>query len=191
MALCAMLGGATSYAAIAQAAQRFPHWMLKRLHCRIHPRTGKFVVPSEATFRRFLQSVDPQALETVLRTWLQGLGSDVGTTLALDGKSLRGARRADGTLVHLLSVIDTETGVTLGQLEVPDKTNEIPMAPKLLEPLALKGKTVIADALHTQQNFARFLAEVKDADYVFTVKGNQPDLLDDIKACFPSSDFPP
>jgi hypothetical protein len=64
------------------------------------------------------------------------------------------------------------TPVTLGQVAVGEKTNEIREAPRLLEPLDLRGKVVTADAMHVQKNLARFVVD-KGADYVLTVKDNQ------------------
>ena len=70
----------------------------------------------------------------------------------------------------------------VAQAAVPATTNEIPVLPALLAPLPLAGTVVTADALHTQTDTARFLVEAKHADYVFTVKDNQPTLRDDIAA---------
>ena len=69
----------------------------------------------------------------------------------------------------------------LAQRQIPDKTNEIPEFQPLLTPLDLEGKVVTADAMHAQVEHARFVVEQKRADYVFTVKGNQPTLLQDIR----------
>ena len=70
----------------------------------------------------------------------------------LDGKTLRGARRASGGQVHLLSAVLHGSGVTLGQCAVGEKSNEIPAAPVLLSRLELSGAVVTADALHTQRD---------------------------------------
>ena len=68
----------------------------------------------------------------------------------------------------------------VAQREVGEKTNEIPELPHLLQPLPLEVAIVIADALHTQESTARYLVEEKEADYLFTVKDNQPTLKQDI-----------
>ena len=78
----------------------------------------------------------------------------------------------------------------LGQIAVEEKTNEIPKLPQLLDPLPLEGAVITADALHTQQETARYLVESKKADYLFTVKDNQPTLRQDIAALELKS-FPP
>jgi predicted transposase YbfD/YdcC len=65
------------------------------------------------------------------------------------------------------------------------------MARPLLEPLNLKDKVVTGDALHTQKDLARFLVEEKQADYLFTVKDNQPTLKEDIEALALNEGFSP
>lgn len=100
----------------------------------------------------------------------------------MDGKTLRGSHARGAAPPHLLSAILHQDAVVVAQAAVPATTNEIPALPALLAPLPLAGTVVTADALHTQAETARFLVEAKHADYVFTVKGNQPALRDDIAA---------
>ncbi|MFF3062835.1 ISAs1 family transposase [Streptomyces sp. NPDC057909] len=76
----------------------------------------------------------------------------------------------------------TGTGMTVTQLRVPDKTNEITCFAALLAPYNLTGVTVTADALHTQREHARFLVEDKQAHYAFTVKRNQPGLYEQLRS---------
>ena len=98
--------------------------------------------------------------------------------LACDGKEIRGAARADGTSLFLLSA--AAGGIVLAEREIPAKTNEIPeIGPMLLElnerfPLA--GWVLTADALHTQRGLATLACEELLAHYVLTVKGNQAGL---------------
>lgn len=112
--------------------------------------------------------------------------------VAVDGKTVRGAWRSDGTQVHLLSAISHEGGVVLAQREIVAKTNEIPELAPLLAGL-VTGVVITADALHTQRATAHHLVADRQADYVLTVRGNQPALL---AACQrmqagPVSDFAP
>jgi predicted transposase YbfD/YdcC len=96
--------------------------------------------------------------------------------VAVDGKVVRGARRADGKAPHLLGAV-TGAGVVLGQRQVADKSNEVPQFKLLLAPMALAGAVVTADGLHTVREHARFLREDKQAHYVFQVLENQPNLF--------------
>lgn len=191
IAICAVLCGARSYVAIAEWAARCSQNLLKRLGCRRSALSGLYTPPSEPTLRRVLQSIDAEQVDRALAGWLRSLGGNQGDAVAMDGKTLRGAQRADGSQVHLLSAVLHGSGVTLGQYEVDAKSNEIPAAPQLLAPLELNGKTVTADALHTQRELACFLVEEKGADYCLTVKDNQPTLKQDIAEWFESVAFPP
>lgn len=188
ISIAALLAGAKSYIAISEFADKLSQNQLKRLRARRDRNTGIFMPPSETTFRRVLQSADVEAVERSLGGWLMQNAQD--KTIALDGKTLKGARRENGTKVHLLSAFLHQQAITVGQVEVGEKTNEIPMAAKLLAPLNIDGAVVTADAMHTQVNTARYIVEEKHANYLFIVKENQKNLLDDI-ALIKDSAFPP
>jgi len=96
--------------------------------------------------------------------------------IAVDGKSLRGARLGEGRQVHLLSAMTHSEGATIAQRNVDTKTNEITGFRPLLEPLDLAGVVVTADALHTQREHARWLVQERGAHYVIGLKENQPSL---------------
>jgi len=189
IAIAAILAGSLGYTAIAEWAARLTQKQLKRLRARYNPYTHRFEPPSEPTIRRILQSIDVAAVDATLSQWLLGLAAR-DDALAVDGKTLRGAVRSDGTQVHLLSAFLQGQGVTIAQREIPAKTNEIPEIKPLLEPLALAGQVVTADALHTQRETARFLVEDKQAHYLLSVKKNQPTLYDDLSA-LSEAHFPP
>lgn len=191
VAICAVLCGARSYVAIAEWAARCSQNLLKRLGCRRSALSGRYIPPSEPTIRRLLQSIDAEQVDRALAGWLRSLGDGGGDAVAFDGKTLRGAKRGDGGQVHLLCAVLHGSAVTLGQCEVDAKSNEIPAAPLLLAPLELTGKTVTADAMHTQRELARLLVEEKGADYCLTVKDNQPTLKQDIADWFEPVAFPP
>jgi predicted transposase YbfD/YdcC len=67
-------------------------------------------------------------------------------------------------------------GVVVAQARVPEGTNEIPVAQEMLKSMDIEGGVVTADALHTQKETANTIVEEKKANYVFTVKENQPTL---------------
>jgi hypothetical protein len=192
IAVTAVLSGARSFEAIAQWARQCTQAELRRLRCRRNPHTGRREAPSEPTLRRFLQSIDAEAVDEVIGPWLAGLCLREAEGVALDGKTLRGARRADQSRVHLLSLVVQSSGITIAQREVDSKTNEIPVASELLRSVPLEGKCVTADAMHTQQKLARYVVKEKKAHYCFTVKDNQPQLKEDIETLFDQKGaFPP
>lgn len=116
--------------------------------------------------------MDADDLDARLGGWMATRVRRLGqrTVLAVDGKSLRGAS-IDGARPHLLSALDHDHGVVLGQRAVADKGSEIPALQDLLEPMDLIGTVVTADALHCQRETATWLTD-RGADYVLTVKGN-------------------
>jgi len=189
IATCACLAGMRSYAAIAQWAASLPQDLRRRFHCRRHPDTGRYIAPSEPTIRRKLQGIDPDEVDRALGQWLaeQPLSMQA---VAVDGKTLKGAKDSGGKQVHLLAALVHHEKVVIAQRQVATKSNEITAFKPLLEPLDLEGKIVTADAMHTQVDHARFLVEEKKADYLFFVKENQETLLNDIKG-LAEEDFPP
>lgn len=139
------------------------------------------VLPSESTIRRTLARLDAQDLDARLGTWMntrirQAAGRRV---IAVDGKSMRGAT-ASGAMPHLLAALEHDRQVVVGQRAVPDKGSEIPELKDLLVPMDLADVVVTADALHCQRDTAAWLTS-RRADYVLTVKGNQPGLRNALK----------
>lgn len=189
IALAATLAGACGYLAISEYAARLSQSQLKRLRAYFDRKRQRFVAPSEPTIRRVIQQVEPAALERAFSAWVQA-GAPVDEPLAVDGKTLKGARRADGSQVHLLGALFHHQGTVLAQCEVGAKTNEIPALRQMLKPLSIQGRVVTADALHTQRDTARFLVEEKEAHYLFTVKDNQKRLAADLEA-FDWQSIPP
>lgn len=110
--------------------------------------------------------------------------------ISVDGKTLRGARQEDGRQTHLLSAFLQNQGAVIALRQVDSKTNEITTVRPLLDPLQIEGKVVSLDALHTQHDTATYLVKEKHADYLFTVKDNQPTLKADIEALNLTA-FPP
>jgi len=189
VSLCAILCSASSFAAIAQWATACNQNMLKRLGCSFNRKTKKYVPPSEPTIRRFLQHVDAQAVDKAFSGWIHAL-SGKNDAIAIDGKTLKAASNATGQKIHFLTAFLQQKGAVIAQCPVEHSTNEIPVVRTLLDPLDINGSVITLDALHTQKDTARYLVEEKKADYIFTVKDNQPALKQHIKDLDPVS-FPP
>jgi hypothetical protein len=174
IAVCAALAGGRSFHAVAEWAQDLSRETLRRWGSR------RWTPPSEPTLRRVLQKLDADRLHVEIGRWLRQQPGVKAQALSVDGKTLRGAREAGGTAPPLLSAILHQEGLVIAQRAVAEKTNEIPERPRRLAPLPLAGAVVTGDALHTQQDTARYLLAEKKADYVFTVKANQPTRKQDI-----------
>ena len=170
VSVCAVLSGMRGFTAIAQWAQGLPRATLRRLRC------DRGRAPSEPTIRRILQSVDVEQVDRRVGEWLlEQEGLEEGA-IAIDGKTLKGSRDGDQKACHLLSAVVHEHGTVVAQQRVDRKTNETKVVGPLLDELDLEGVVVTADALHTQRHEAEYLVRDKKADYLFTVKGNQPTL---------------
>jgi predicted transposase YbfD/YdcC len=194
LAAAAVLAGARSFAAIAEWATDAPQPVRAALGaCRDAP--DHWAVPAEATIRRTLGRLDVHALAAAVGAWLadrqhhdRATGDGAAhaqrpqprqRAVAIDGKTLRGARDAagDGRPVHLLAAMDHTSRAVLAQHQVGGAPEEVPGFRPLLAGLDLAGAVVTADALHTHPDAAEFLVAGKQAHYLFTVKANQPTLL--------------
>jgi hypothetical protein len=167
--------------AIAEWAADAPQPVREALGAR-RDAPAHWVVPCEATIRRTLARLDPEALAGVIGAWLADRDhpDQRRRAVAVDGKTLRGARRG-GRQVHLLAAMEHTTRRVLAQREVDGAPGEVPGLKPLLERLDLAGVVVTADALQTHAEAADFLVTVKQAHYLFTIKANQPTLLDRCK----------
>jgi predicted transposase YbfD/YdcC len=180
-AICAVLAGARNFASMAEWAAEQPRQTLIRLGSK----RGK--PPSERTYRRVLGSIDVGELDRRTGAWVVEQRRLLpGSGLAMDGKTVRGSGDGDRGAIHLLSAIVHGSGAVVAQVAVESKTNEITQVGPLLDGLDIKGCVVTADALLTQREIARHIVEDKQADYVFTVKDNQPTLRKDISDLFAS-----
>lgn len=140
--------------------------------------------PCGALFRWLLPQLPVGELEAALAGWVrQSRPRRDHEALALDGKTVRGAQATSGQSVHLLSVSTHQSGETLYQMRVSDKTNEIPVAQALLPLLPLRGRVLTADALHTQVQTARQIVQQR-GHYLFALKENQPTLYGDVAFYF-------
>ena len=112
-------------------------------------------------------------MEQVIGRWIQAtLQAAKDEPIALDGKTLRGARNAEGTAPHLLSFCTHHSQETLFEVRVSEKTNEIPVAKAVLPTLPVAGRVTTSDALHTHADFMQIIHKQRGKS-VFTVKGNQ------------------
>lgn len=178
-AICAVLAGARSFTAMAEWAAEQSRETLERLGSR----RGK--APSERTYRRLFDSIDVQDLDRRTGNWIaEQHRLQPGAGLAMDGKTVRGSSDGEKPALHLLSAIVHGSGAVVAQVAVESKTNEITKVEPLLEGMNIEGVVVTADALLTQREIARHLVDDKHADYVFTVKDNQPTLRKDIADFF-------
>ena len=137
-------------------------------------------IPSHDTFNRVFSALDPAAFLDCFLAWTRTLRERVDEEIvAMDGKALRRAR-AGASIPYIVSAWSTTNGLALGQLKVPDKTNEITAIPSLIRALNLHGCTVTIDAMGCQKRIAGEVVAA-GADYVFSLKGNQETVHQEVR----------
>ena len=149
-------------------------------------------IPAHDTFTRVFAMLNPATLQAVLLPWLLERRGLPGEWIHLDGKTLRQTRRPTQKLKALPvgSAWAGQTGITLGQVAVDAKSNEITAMPELLEFLDLRDKIVTTAAMGCQKTIAETIV-AGGGDYLLAVKDNQPTLHAEIQAAFASAAPPP
>lgn len=175
---------------LAAFSQRLSQRQRRALGIRLDAATGKYPAPSQPTFCRLYAQVPALEVEhAVLAFQRQVRGAPPpGELVVLDGKEPNHTRGQ-----HILTAVTVPGQHYLGSQMVADKSNEIPAARDLFERLDLDGKEVSLDALHTQAETARALVLEHGADYLLTVKANQPTVQEKIQrhVATPPGAFPP
>ena len=190
-AAVATLMGSSGYQAFEDTCKKFTQRQLKALGCQ-QDAEGDYAAPSDSTFWRVLTRLDAAHFESVVGAWLLEQEVSVLARLAVDGKVLRGSGRTDGQPLQLFSAVSHRLRLTLAQVPIQEKSNEIPALPPLLRSLpSLEGTLVTADALHCQQESARVITQELGGDYLFGLKGNQSGVLERAERLRAQQAFPP
>lgn len=183
IALAAMLAGMEGFDDFERFAQLRETWLRK--HLKMPHGT-----PSDDTFRRVFTALDPKKfVECFIAHVRAVIPSLAGDLIAIDGKTVRHSFD-DGdseNSIHLISAWSSGCGVTLGQLLVDGKSNEITAIPKLLRQLDVKGATVSLDAMGCQKKIAQEI-RFAGADYLLALKGNHGTLHEEVVALFGDED---
>lgn len=176
-AALATLMGASGYQAFEDVCSKLTQRQLRALCCP-RDKGGKYYGPSDSTFFRVIGQVDAAHFEQIVDAWLLEQEISVLARLAVDGKVLRGSGRRDGKPLQLLSAVSHRLRLTLAQVPIEDKSNEIPALKPLLQSLPnLEGSLITGDAMHCQQESSRFVTQDLGADYFWGLKGNQSGIL--------------
>jgi hypothetical protein len=190
-AVCTVMG-ACGYRAFENTCKKFTQRQLRALGCKPDEEDGRYYPPSDSTFQRVLNKVDAAAVSSIIGSWLAEQEIGALAQLAVDGKVLRGSGRHDGKPLQLLSAVTHHLRLTLDQIAIEEKSNEIPALKPLLKKLNLPpGALVTADAMHCQQESARLITQELGGDYLFGLKGNQSGILDKAQRLLTQQGFPP
>jgi predicted transposase YbfD/YdcC len=179
VAICAIIGGANDWVAVAEFGRSKQAWFATFLDLA----NG---IPSHDTFWRVFRALDPDQFQTCFLNWIRATSPLIGgQVIAIDGKQLRRShdkglgRRA----IYMVSAWATANHLVLGQRKVADKSNEITAIPELLRALDLTGCLVTIDAIGCQTAIAHLIVE-QGADYLLALKANQGQLYDDVALLF-------
>jgi predicted transposase YbfD/YdcC len=179
IALCAVICGADDFVAIAKFGRAKRKWLSRFLDLS----SG---IPSHDRFNHVLAAIKPAEFEACLLSWITALHEITeGQLVAIDGKTLRRSFDAatSKSAIHMVSAWATANHISLGQVVVDEKSNEITAIPKLLQMLEIAGSLVTIDAMGCQTEIAEKIVEAK-ADYVLAVKENQETLYQGISWFF-------
>jgi hypothetical protein len=169
---------------LAAFARRLTKAQRRALRFRRDPHADAYPAPSETTFFRLLNEIAPAELERALlaaQEWLLGPPPADDDLVALDGKQPLSGR---GT--QIVSAYSVKGGRWLGSERVADKSNEVPAVRRLLSRMDVDGKTVTYDALHTNHETAIHAVRDCGADFIVTVKGNQPGITESLEKLYAS-----
>ena len=179
IAICAVICGADDFVAIAKFGKAKKKWLSRFLDLS----EG---IPSHDRFNAILAAIKPEEFEACLLSWVTALHEITeGEVVAIDGKTLRRSFDAASSksAIHMVSAWATASHISLGQVVVDEKSNEITAIPKLLKMLEIKGSLVTIDAMGCQTAIAQEIIDA-EADYVLAVKENQKTLHDKISWFF-------
>lgn len=179
LTLFAIMSGAQTFDEIEDFGHDHKEWLKKYLQLS----NG---IPSHDTINRTLSLLDPEALQKSFIEWIGKVKGYVNeNVIAIDGKTMKASHQSSKGLkaLHVLSAYSCANGLSLGQLKVDGKTNEITVIPQLIEQLAIDGAIITIDAMGCQREIADAIVK-KNADYILAVKGNQKELYSAIVDTF-------
>lgn len=178
IALCAILSGANDLPDITLYAKQKEEWLISFLNL-------KKGIPCETTFWWVFRMIKPKELQNAFINWMKSMVGTVKGVISIDGKALRGTADPDhkNSFVHMVSAWSSQCNLTLGQLKVDGKSNEITAIPELLDKLDIEGAVVTIDAMGCQTKIAEKIIDL-GGDYILAVKENQPNLYYEIETYF-------
>ena len=143
-------------------------------------------VPSHDTFSDVFRSIDVGKFVNVFIEWTKSLyEAKIGMHIAIDGKAIRAAteKAKNGNIPYILSAFLCDCGISIGQIKVDEKSNEIKGIPELLDLLDIEGAVITIDAIGTQVEIMNKIHE-KKGDFCLQLKANQGNCFDSVELFF-------
>ena len=182
ISICAIICGADNWVAVEEFGQAKEKWFTELLGL-------EHGIPSHDTFGAVYAAIDTDHFSVCFSRWVADLANITeGEVIAIDGKCLRRSldKASKKAAIYMVSAWAQQNKLVLGQVKVDDKSNEITVIPKLLSRLDIAGAVITIDAMGCQKKIAEQIKQ-QGGDYVFSLKGNQGNLHDDVKTFFTSS----
>lgn len=178
MTIYGILCGYTDFTNLADFLKVHEEYFVKLLNL-------KNGTPSHDTLSKVFSIVDSKKFMELFIDWIKEITGSKGLHVSIDGKAIKSARDKinGGNTPYIVSAFLSDVGISIGQVKVDDKSNEITAIPELIDLIDIKGKIITIDAIGTQENISNKIVS-KKADYILKVKNNQRDLRDDIKTYF-------
>lgn len=179
LALFAVLAGAQCYTEIEDFCRHHHDWLKNYF---VLPNG----IPSHDTFSRIFSFINPSAFQECFFIWLKMVITLLPeNVIAIDGKSIRASKRVKQGLkaLHIVNAWSCANGISLGQIKVDDKTNEIKVIPEILKKICIQGAIITIDAMGCQKGIAEQIIE-QQGDYILRVKNNQGMLHDAMETTF-------
>jgi len=184
LALFAVLAGAQCYTEIEDFCRHHKDWLKNYFELP----NG---IPSHDTFSRVFSAINSTDFQESFFEWLKAvIQLFPENVIAIDGKSIRASRRARPGLkaLHVVSAWSCANGISLGQMIVDDKTNEITVIPDVLKKICIEGAIITIDAMGCQREIAKQIVDQK-GDYILRVKANQGELHSAMEATFKQAEI--
>lgn len=172
ISICGVICGAESWEEIEQYGKIKQVWLSTFL-----PLPNG--IPSHDTLNRVISSLSPTEFESCFSRWVSSLIEATGDIISIDGKTICGAKVNGKSPIHMVSAWASHNNLVLGQVKVNEKSNEITAIPELIANLAVTGSIITIDAMGCQKKIAKTIVDQK-ADYVLSLKENQPELLEQV-----------
>jgi predicted transposase YbfD/YdcC len=177
--ICAVISGADTYVEIEEYGKAKYQWLKSILELP----NG---IPSHDTFSRVFSRINPQEFQQCFLKWIESITQlTQGEIIAIDGKTLRHSydKNSGNSAIHMVSAWATKNSLTLGQIKVNKKSNEITAIPELLKVLCLNGCVVTIDAMGCQKEIVNQIIN-QGADYIIALKKNQDGLYNRVVELF-------
>ena len=186
MTIVAVTAGAEHWNEIAMYCKSKENMLRRKFNLKLE--NG---VPTDDTFQRIFAVIKPEQLEKCFINWVKSV-NDIAENeiVSVDGKTIRGSRDDDYSVIHMVSAWASKTGIVLGQQRVDEKSNEIPAVPQLLDFIDVHNCTITSDAMSCQKKTVQKICE-KNCNYVICLKGNQEALYEDVKLYFETAEKEP